>query len=188
MNRGLRAARRSRRHLPTGPASPAREQAPLQAVASMRKRRMAGSEWTTCAGLRRSQMQPARLSARRKQRSASRNGMGPPSDKIRPPSKAAPTFLRRTAGRSKGRRLSSVMAGVAYLLLGEEDASTTNSCPMATAYATSATLNSDPMRIIRVSPLCDLREDHLDGGRCSETDWRGNPLISLRCGRSTRRA
>ena len=49
------------------------------------------------------------------------------------------TFLRWTLGRSKGRRLSSVKAGVALSSPGKEDASTTNSYPMATAYATSAT-------------------------------------------------
>ena len=39
--------------------------------------------------------------------------MTPPSELIRPPSKAAVTFLRSTAGKENGRRLSSVMAGVA---------------------------------------------------------------------------
>src|SRR5438270_6610202 len=41
--------------------------------------------------------------------------MTPPSELIRPPSKAAVIFLRRTAGKQNGRRLSSVMAGVACL-------------------------------------------------------------------------
>ena len=95
-------------------------------------------------------MQPARVSARPKLRSASRNRTRPPSDEIRPPSKAAVTFLRWTLGRSTGRRLSSVMAGVAFSLFGEEDARKTNSYPMATAYATSATPKADPPRIIRV--------------------------------------
>ena len=57
-----------------------------------------------------------------------------------------------TLGRAQGRRLSSVMAGVAFALLGEEDARTANSYPMATAYATSATSKSYPPRIIRVKP------------------------------------
>jgi len=35
----------------------------------------------------------------------------PPSELIRPPSKAAVIFLRRTAGKQNGRRLSSIMAG-----------------------------------------------------------------------------
>jgi hypothetical protein len=39
--------------------------------------------------------------------------MTPPSELIRPPSKAAVIFLRCTAGKENDRRLSSVMAGVA---------------------------------------------------------------------------
>ena len=96
-------------------------------------------------------MQPAGVSARRERRSASRKSTRPPSDEIRPPSKAALTFMRWTLGRSKGRRLSSVMVGVAFSLFGEEDARTTNSYPMATAYATPATPKSDPTRIIRAT-------------------------------------
>ena len=88
-------------------------------------------------------MQPASVSARPRRRSASRSRTSPPSDEIRPPSKAAVTFLRRTAGRWKGRRLSSVMAGVALSLFGKKDVSTTNFYSMATAYATSATPKSD---------------------------------------------
>ena len=38
-----------------------------------------------------------------------RLGIAPPSDVIRPPSKAALTFLRATAGRSKGRGISSAI-------------------------------------------------------------------------------
>src|SRR5882762_3756269 len=41
--------------------------------------------------------------------------MTPPSELIRPPSKAAVIFLRWTTGKQNGRRLSSVMAGVACL-------------------------------------------------------------------------
>ena len=97
-----------------------------------------------------------RLGRGASRRSASRNRTRPPSDEIRPPSKAALTFLRWTLGRWKGRRLSSVLAGVAFLLFGEEDASTTNSYPMATAYATSATPKSDPTRIIQARVVCRL--------------------------------
>ena len=57
--------------------------------------------------------QPASLSASPSRRSAPRNRTSPPSDEISPPSKSAVTFLRRTAGRSNGSRLSSVMVGVA---------------------------------------------------------------------------
>src|ERR1700746_3267778 len=41
--------------------------------------------------------------------------MTPPSELIRPPSKAAVIFLRWTTGKQNGRRLSSVMGGVACL-------------------------------------------------------------------------
>ena len=63
--------------------------------------------------------------------------------------KAALTFLRWTAGRSKGSRLSSVMTGVAFSLFGEENVSTADSYPVATAYAASTTPKSDSQGIIR---------------------------------------
>ena len=47
-------------------------------------------------------------------------GTSPPSDETRPPSKSAVTFLRCTAERSNGRRVSSVMAGVALSLPGKK--------------------------------------------------------------------
>ena len=74
-----------------------------QAIANMRKRSIAGSVWTTSAGSRQSRMQPASVSDRPSRRSGPRN-------RTSPPSKSAVTFLRRTAGRSNGRRISSVMA------------------------------------------------------------------------------
>src|SRR5947207_16002012 len=49
--------------------------------------------------------------------------MTPPSELIRPPSKAAVIFLRSTAGKQNGRRLSLVMAGVACLDPGKGSAS-----------------------------------------------------------------
>ena len=67
---------------------------------SMRMRSMAESEWTTCPNLRCSRMQPASVSARRRPRTVSRN-------RIRPPPKAALTFLRWTQmaeGRREGYR------------------------------------------------------------------------------------
>ena len=91
-----------------------------QAIANMRKRSIAGSVWTTRAGSRQSRMQPASLSASPSRRSAPRNRTSPPSDEISPPSKSAVTFLRRTVGRSNGRRVSSVMVGVALSLPGEK--------------------------------------------------------------------
>ena len=48
-------------------------------------------------------------------RSASRRSSKPPSEEIAPPSKLADTFLRETAGRSKGRKLSTLMEGVAFV-------------------------------------------------------------------------
>ena len=93
-----------------------------QAIANMRKRSIAGSVWTTVAGSRHSRMQPASVSARPSRRSASRKRTTPPSDEISPPPKSAVTFLRLTAGRSNGSRLSSVMVDVALSLPGEKDA------------------------------------------------------------------
>src|SRR5881275_1827004 len=49
-------------------------------------------------------------------RSAWASNITPPSELIRPPSKAAVIFLRQTAGKQNGRRLSSVMAGVAHVI------------------------------------------------------------------------
>ena len=46
-------------------------------------------------------------------RSAWASSMTPPSELSRPPSNAAVTFLRSTAGNQNGSRVSSVMAGVA---------------------------------------------------------------------------
>ncbi len=57
----------------------------------------------TRAGSRRSRRQSARRSAKPRRRSAARSNTRPPSEEFRPPSNAAVTFLRQTAGRSKGR-------------------------------------------------------------------------------------
>src|SRR6266478_3468577 len=67
--------------------------------------------------------------------------MTPPSELIRPPSKAAVIFLRWTTGKQNGRRLSSVMAGVACLDPGKGLASATESYARSNAYATSVTAN-----------------------------------------------
>src|SRR5216684_4371607 len=77
-------------------------------------------------------------------RSAWASNMTPPSELIRPPSKAAVIFLRRMAGKQNGRRLSSVMAGVARLDPGKGLAKATESYARSKAYATSAT--PDPPR------------------------------------------
>src|SRR6266849_1648666 len=77
-------------------------------------------------------------------RSAWASNMTPPSELIRPPSKAAVIFLRRMAGKQNGRRLSSVMAGVGRLDPGKGLAKATESYARSKAYATSAT--PDPPR------------------------------------------
>src|SRR5205823_13247897 len=78
--------------------------------------------------------------------------MTPPSELIRPPSKAAVIFLRSTAGKQNGRRLSLVMAGMACLDPGKGLASATESYARSKAYATSATPNPPPSRIRWASP------------------------------------
>ncbi len=69
-----------------------------QAIARMRARRMSGRRWTTRSGLRRSAILAASFAQIPRRRSAAANSMTPPSEVIRPPSKAAVTFLRATAG------------------------------------------------------------------------------------------
>ena len=90
------------------------------AIANMRKRSIADRLCTTRSGSRHSRMQPASASERPSRRSTARSRTSPPSDEIDPPAKSALTFLRCTAGRSNGRRLSSVMAGVALSLLRQK--------------------------------------------------------------------
>ncbi len=48
-------------------------------------------------------------------RSACRGSSKPPSEEVAPPSKFAATFLPQMAGRSKGRKLPPLMAGVAFV-------------------------------------------------------------------------
>src|SRR6266849_2442435 len=81
-------------------------------MAKMRARRISGSRWVTRSGSRPSGIARASRSAMPSRRSAWASNMTPPSELIRPLSKAAVIFLRRTAGKQNGRRLSSVMAGV----------------------------------------------------------------------------
>jgi hypothetical protein len=66
--------------------------------------------------------------------------MTPPSELRRPPSKAAVTFLRSTAGNANGNKLSWVVAGVARSNLLQGSASATKSYARSKAYATSANL------------------------------------------------
>ena len=62
---------------------------------------------------RRSAISAASFAQIPSRRSAAANSITPPSEVIRPPSKAAVTFLRATAGKVKGSSVSSVMADVA---------------------------------------------------------------------------
>ena len=73
---------------------------------------------------------------------ASRNSTSPPSEKSRPPSNSAVTFLRWAAGKPKGRMLSSVMAGAALSFSREKDAWTTNVYSITITYAMSAITTS----------------------------------------------
>ena len=79
----------------------------------MRERIMSVSVWTIRAGSRRSGKQRASRPATPSPRSAIASSITPPSEVRRPPSNAAVTGLRETAGNENGRRLSSVMAGEA---------------------------------------------------------------------------
>src|SRR6267378_3995826 len=110
-------------------------------MAKMRARRISGSRWVTRSGSRPSGITRASRSAMPSRRSAWANSMTPPSELIRPPSKAAVIFLRWTTGKQNGRRLSSVMAGVACLDPGKGLASATESYARSNAYATSVTAN-----------------------------------------------
>ena len=65
-----------------------------------------------------SRLQPASVSARPKRRSAVRSSISPRSDELEPPAKSATTFLRLTAGRSNGKRVSSVMAAWRFRCFG----------------------------------------------------------------------
>ena len=64
----------------------------------------------------------------------------PPSEVMRPPSNAAVTFLRSTAGKLRGSRLSSTMAGVACVPFASKFGFHTpvNLCFKSVAYATFA--------------------------------------------------
>src|SRR5712692_10008066 len=90
-------------------------------------------------------------------RSAWASNMTPPSELIRPPSKAAVIFLRRMAGKQNGRRLSSVMAGVARLDPGKGLAKATESYARSKAYATSATPDPPRHEYDGLAPPCRRR-------------------------------
>ena len=108
----------------------------------MRARIMSASVWVIRVGSRRSGKQRASRSAMPSRRSAIASSITPPSEVRRPPSKAAVTFLRATAGNENGRRLSSVMAGVAGAVRREGWRSATKSYALSALYATLASLKS----------------------------------------------
>src|SRR5271156_5609474 len=82
-------------------------------------------------------------------RSTPRSSNTPASDDSIPPSNATLTFLRATAGRSKGRSVSSSMTDVALLDRSRETASTPESCDQSRLAATSVTQNLAASRIGR---------------------------------------
>ena len=84
-----------------------------QAMASTRARRIEASEWVTRAGPRGSAMRAAMRSTMPIRRSASASSATPPSEVMRPPSKAALTFLRPTLGRLEQKTGGAVIHGVA---------------------------------------------------------------------------
>ena len=84
-----------------------------------------------------SEISDASLSAMPNVFSNAASNMTPPSEVMRPPSNAAVIFLRATAGKLNGSRVSSSMAGVAASDWWKL-ASTPNLCLKSDAYATSA--------------------------------------------------
>ncbi len=84
-----------------------------QAMAIMRNSSISSTAWLIRLGSRRSSTQDASMRVSPRRRSASRRSNRPPSEEMAPPSKLAETFLRQMAGRSKRRKLSSLMADVA---------------------------------------------------------------------------
>jgi hypothetical protein len=76
--------------------------------------------------VRGSAINPASLVAIPKRRSTTPSSRPPPSEVMRPPSKAAISFLRSMAGKPNGRIVSSDMAGVARCVGVDRMASTPN--------------------------------------------------------------
>jgi hypothetical protein len=70
--------------------------------------------------------------------------MTPPSELMRPPSKAAVTWRRETAGKVNGRRVSSDMAGVALSDAVAEMVSAPKSYAGSETYATPAAPSKPP--------------------------------------------
>src|SRR5271163_2332815 len=115
----------------------------------MRARNISTRLCTTRVGSRRSGNTRAKLSAKPRRRSAIARSITPPFEVRRPPSKAAMTFLARTAGNEKGRIVSSVMAGVAFAVEGDGVGFATESYAASALYTTLANLSADLWRIRR---------------------------------------
>ena len=81
----------------------------------MRNSSISSIPWLIRLGSRRSCTQDASLRVSPRRRPASRRSIRPPSEEIAPPSKFADTFLWEAAGRSKGRKVLSLMADVALV-------------------------------------------------------------------------
>src|SRR5277367_861339 len=105
------------------------------------------------SGSRRSFRHAASRDAMPSRLSTPRSSSTPTSDDSIPPSNATLTFLRATAGSSKGRSVSCSMTGVALLDRSRETASTTESCDESRLSATSVAQNIGASRIGTVSTL-----------------------------------
>ena len=84
-----------------------------QTIANMRKRSIAGSVRNTSDGSRHCRMQPESVSARESRRHAAGSKTNTASLEIRPSSKSPVTFFHCEAGRSNGRRVPSLLVGLA---------------------------------------------------------------------------
>src|SRR5580693_37592 len=115
----------------------------------MRARNISTRLCTTRVGSRRSGNTRANLSAKPRRRSAIARSITPPFEVRRPPSKAAVTFLARTAGNENGRIVSSVMAGVAFAVEGDGVGFATESYAASALYTTLASLSAALWRIRR---------------------------------------
>jgi hypothetical protein len=111
-------------------------------------------------GLRGSALTAASLPANPRRRSACPSNTTPASDVMRPPSKAAVIFLRSTAGNENGRRLSSVMADMAWMRLREGSASATNPYIKSRPYATSASRNPSSVELRGANTLRGYGHNH----------------------------
>ena len=92
----------------------------------MRARRISAIVWVIWAGSRWSGMSAASVSISPRRRSAPASSRTPPSELMRPPSKAAVTFFWQMLGSAKGRRVSLSSAGMADFVRTSELVSAPN--------------------------------------------------------------